>query len=453
MIPSHRFHQRAYYTDDGHIVIRSDDVAPVEEDSGIEKSRNTEDVIAASSAAACAFTPWDAAIESHIKVPVQSDDRTAQSPAPEERSLPVRHKLCSAASAAMQSLSQHGATLAEQTHIAVKNVSDSVITLSSSILAESVRQYAASAKDSLQIGKKFYRGGRSFFKILVAFLSQPVLLPGRNPTLKQRSRGMLFFRDILGFGLTFATIFSLLFVSLNYESFWEIARARMEPLNHANLLSTDTVQNELEDILSSSTKSDTPGLASGNGLFSYVPPVGPPQTQLIIPKLKLSAPIVFPGNEELARQDWKALEERIQEGLETGVVHYPGTTEPGKAGNVFLTGHSSYYPWAPGQYKTIFARLGDLNVGDEYWVYFKGDKHRYVVVERKEVRPTEVSVLDQPQDARMSTLMTCWPIGTTLRRMIISAQEVDSLTGAPLAVGEHGTQEVLPRMNVELLPI
>jgi LPXTG-site transpeptidase (sortase) family protein len=97
--------------------------------------------------------------------------------------------------------------------------------------------------------------------------------------------------------------------------------------------------------------------------------------------------------------------------------------------------------------------LGELKIGDEYWVYFRGDKHRYIVQSKEEVKPSDVKVLDQPSDQRLSTLMTCTPVGTTLRRLVVVAQEVDSVTGLALHVGEHGTTTAAPAVQVESLPI
>lgn len=340
----------------------------------------------------------------------------------------------------------------------LKNMTGGMKTLTSQLLTEGSRQYRESIRDTSSLGAEFYSGSRSMLRHFASFLLQPVWVPGKRAIPVQRSRGMLFVIDIVRFGGTFAGIFAALFLVLNYQSFWEIARARMEPLNQANLAVADPVGEELEKIL---TEGGDPASADAapqvntntNNLFSYVPPVGPPQPQLIVPKLGLNVPIVIPSDDPLINQDWKGLEEEIQTALQDGVVHYPGTAQPGQGGNFFLTGHSSYYPWAPGKYKSVFARLGDLEVGDEYWVYYKGDKHRFVVDSKKEVRPSDVTVLDQPTDRRMGTLMTCWPVGTTLRRMIVTSTEVDPLTGSVLGVGQHGTQDILPQVKVEVLPI
>ena len=85
-------------------------------------------------------------------------------------------------------------------------------------------------------------------------------------------------------------------------------------------------------------------------------------------------------------------------------------------------------------------------------MYYGGDKHRFIVRSKKEVKPSNVSVLDQPLDRRISTLMTCTPIGTTLRRLILSAEEVDPVTGITLSIGEKG-QRPLPAVKTQMLPI
>ena len=85
-------------------------------------------------------------------------------------------------------------------------------------------------------------------------------------------------------------------------------------------------------------------------------------------------------------------------------------------------------------------------------MYYGGDLHVYKVVKTYEVKPTDVSVLDQPNGKRFSTLMTCTPIGTTLRRLIVQAEEVDPFTGDKLDVGERASEELKPA-KLDVLPI
>lgn len=136
---------------------------------------------------------------------------------------------------------------------------------------------------------------------------------------------------------------------------------------------------------------------------------------LIIPKLNISAPIIpdVDGNDKDAY--FKA--------LESGVAHYKGTAKPGDGGNIFIFGHSSFYWWKKGDYKEIFKPLGDLKKGDEIIVWREGKEYKYKVTETKLVPPTEVSVLN-PTKTEQVTLMTCWPPGTTEKRLIVIAKPI-----------------------------
>jgi LPXTG-site transpeptidase (sortase) family protein len=150
----------------------------------------------------------------------------------------------------------------------------------------------------------------------------------------------------------------------------------------------------------------------------------PTDNRIVIPKLGKSVPLVTMSTEHIVGENWNELEKQIQAGLQQGIVHYPGTAKPGEFGNVFLTGHSSYYPWDPGKFKDVFATLGQLETGDRYYVYYEQKKFVYEVVDKREVQPSNVDVLQQPLNQKISTLMTCTPVGTTLRRLIITSHQV-----------------------------
>ena len=323
-----------------------------------------------------------------------------------------------------------------------------------SLMSESASQARASVSGGKQFARALGRGTGASLFILREFLLQPVWVPTRGNKVKQYSRGTLFVLDIFRFGTTFASIFLLLFVTLNYQSFWEILESNLNPISIAD--GSNNVDGALREKLKKVPGLSTAGAADGariGDLLSFLPEVGPPDDRIIIPKLNLNIPLIAPSYGALLKEDWPQVEKDIQGALEQGVVHYPGTARPGQAGNFFVTGHSSYYPWAAGKYKTIFARLHQLNVGDEYWVYYGGDKHRYTVIEKKEVSPSDISVLDQPTDLRLATLMTCTPVGTTLRRLIVVSQEIDPITGIALAIGEKGERTKAVSVPLEALPI
>lgn len=108
--------------------------------------------------------------------------------------------------------------------------------------------------------------------------------------------------------------------------------------------------------------------------------------------------------------------------LEKGVAHYRGTSLPSKGSNIFIFGHSSSI-FGRGEYDKVFARLGELTRDDKIIVFYQDKEYEYYVFEKKVVEKTEVSVL-APTKKEQLTLMTCWPIGSNEKRLIIKAAPI-----------------------------
>lgn len=254
------------------------------------------------------------------------------------------------------------------------------------------------------------------------------------------------------FASTFVAIFSVLFIALNYQSFWQILKPHLQPEEEQ---ARSLALQQIVDPLLQRKLQRIPFLTVAGMDMGAIPPVdlpvAPPDTRLIIPKIGKNIPIERPPSDALEREDWMAFDESLQEALRDGIVHYPGTARPGQRGNAFFTGHSSYYPWDDGRYKDVFARLPELAVGDEYVIYDRSIAHHYRVTHVFEVMPDDTSVLDQPPDKQMSTLMTCTPVGTTLRRLIVQGEEFHPLTGE-LILSDTYADGRLPTGEV-LLPI
>lgn len=231
-------------------------------------------------------------------------------------------------------------------------------------------------------------------------------------------------QGIIDFVLLSGIIFAIIFLFVNFSAYKQILTTYLFPENQSE--KTENLQkavgnNAIKQILISVDNSK-------KHIKKTFPPLNlqitPPDNRIIIPKIGQNIPLVEMGADNLQGENWAELETQIQEGLRNGVVHYPGTATPGQIGNVFITGHSSYYPWDKGQYKDVFALLPQLNVGDEYQVFYDQKKYSYRIKEKKEVYPSNVQVLQQPESEKISTLMTCVPVGTALRRLIIVAEEI-----------------------------
>lgn len=137
--------------------------------------------------------------------------------------------------------------------------------------------------------------------------------------------------------------------------------------------------------------------------------------RLSIASLGIEAPVVYIENKD---------EKTYQAALKKGVVHFPGTAMPGEPGNVYIFGHSSDYAWADSPYRAVFALLTEIKVGDGISLSdSQGRMFRYRVIGTKVVSPKDLSVLDQGgYKKRLLTLQTSYPLGTALRRFIVTAE-------------------------------
>lgn len=189
-----------------------------------------------------------------------------------------------------------------------------------------------------------------------------------------------------------------------------------------NQLVEDNHSSADTDLLAENTASD----AILNEIPDLNLEVAPPDFRIVIPRINKNVPIVPVPKDNLIKRDWAALENDIQEALEGGVIHYPGTAYPGEGDNVVVSGHSSYYPWNPGRFKDVFALLHDIALGDRMVVYKDSVKYVYEAKEIKVVQPEEVDVLGRTNEEQL-TLITCTPIGTNLKRLIVLGELVEKV--------------------------
>ncbi len=110
--------------------------------------------------------------------------------------------------------------------------------------------------------------------------------------------------------------------------------------------------------------------------------------------------------------------------LSRGVAHAKGTALPGESGNVFLFSHSSADFLTATRYNSIFYLLDKLAVGDKVNLYYQQKKYTYELKKKSLVLPEEISYLTGKKDESTLTLMTCWPPGTSLKRLIWQADLV-----------------------------
>ena len=110
--------------------------------------------------------------------------------------------------------------------------------------------------------------------------------------------------------------------------------------------------------------------------------------------------------------------------LKVGIAHAQNTALPGEIGNIYLFAHSSDSPWNISRYNAEFYLLNKLKTGDVILIYYKGFKYEYGVVNKKVVSGSDLSVFDQAKEQKLLTLQTCWPPGTTWKRLIVVAEQL-----------------------------
>ncbi len=166
----------------------------------------------------------------------------------------------------------------------------------------------------------------------------------------------------------------------------------------------------------SSKSVNTPIILSADGLSNLTAP------EIIIPKLNLEIPVNYTetSNNESA----------IEGDLNSGVVHYPSTAFPGENGNSAYFGHSSNNIFNPGKYKFAFVLLHTLAPGDTFYLVYNSKTYVYQVFSRQIVPPSDVSVLNPIAGHNATaTLITCDPPGTSINRLVITADQISPSLG------------------------
>lgn len=135
-----------------------------------------------------------------------------------------------------------------------------------------------------------------------------------------------------------------------------------------------------------------------------------------VPKINAYSPIVTDVDSYNEQEYMKA--------LKSGVAEARGSTSPDKKGSIYLFAHSTGNPFEMNRYNTIFYRLSELGVGDKIIINYQGKAYEYIVFEKKEVWPSEISYLEDALKSRKNQLIlqTCTPIGTSLKRLLVFAK-------------------------------
>ena len=138
---------------------------------------------------------------------------------------------------------------------------------------------------------------------------------------------------------------------------------------------------------------------------------------LVIPKLDINVK-VFANVDANKPQEYLPL-------LAKGVAQAKGSQLPGQEGNVFIFAHSSDTPLNATRYNAVFYLLNKMENDDEVFIYYQENKYLYKVREKKILSPAKMGDYLKTLKGKTLTLQTCYPPGTTLKRLLIVTQEID----------------------------
>ena len=229
-------------------------------------------------------------------------------------------------------------------------------------------------------------------------------------------------------------IFSLLLTVTNYSAYLEIAKNFLSPESLkqssqamiASINSTNISKAEADNTQLTSTASilDDKSFHSmeklvwkNNSDLDINIDIVPYENRVVIPKIGKNIPLVDVENRRV--QNVKELEDVFMEELVKGIVRYPGSAKPGEEWNSFIFGHSSNFPWIKWDYNDVFALLDNVVFGDEIIVYYNQKKYIYTVKEKHVVKPGDVAILKRNEWKKEISLMTCWPVWTSVNRMVV----------------------------------
>jgi sortase A len=140
---------------------------------------------------------------------------------------------------------------------------------------------------------------------------------------------------------------------------------------------------------------------SGNLINSYL---------LTIPKLKIE----------------KAEVSAVDFDLSKHLVHYYSTILPGEKGTAVIFGHSSLpHLFRPKDYTTIFSNLHTLRNGDMVYVQVNGVRYPYRIFSMVVTESDDSTIFSQSHDDSYITLVTCFPPGTVMKRLVVRAKIAD----------------------------
>ena len=201
---------------------------------------------------------------------------------------------------------------------------------------------------------------------------------------------------VIGIGITFWMIWPVLREEMKYSFFQTDSGRTVEKIRNTDLT---------PKIIVTTADKDKPNWTVPDDNFS-----------IYIPKIVAKSVVV----ENVDPWDKSS----YQEALIKGVAAAKDLSAPGRVGTTYLFAHSVGSRVDFARYNAVFYLLHKLEASDEIEVVYKGDLYKYKVWEKIIIDAKDLSYF-APQDIEERlVLQTCYPPGTTWKRLIVVAKRV-----------------------------
>lgn len=144
-------------------------------------------------------------------------------------------------------------------------------------------------------------------------------------------------------------------------------------------------------------------------------PDAPMADIIMIPEINITAPLVTapPGTDAA----------KLKKMLDSGAVVYPDSAQFGAVGQTIVLGHSAPPGWPEIKHDTIFSRIAELSFGSKIVAVYNDKTYTYSAVENRIIeKGGDISKLAGADNVLV--LVTCWPPGRDLKRMVVQADLV-----------------------------
>lgn len=137
---------------------------------------------------------------------------------------------------------------------------------------------------------------------------------------------------------------------------------------------------------------------------------------LLIPSLGINTRVSHP--------EGSANGELYKKLLAEGAVHAGETALPSEPGTTYIFGHSTNSVLNISRYNAVFYPLQYIKEGDDIVLFYNNEVQSYKVQEKRVVEADDTSYFSLGTSKKL-VLQTCWPPGTTWKRLVIVAKPIE----------------------------